>query len=724
MAPNKDLNQRNSTILMNSLALDPLDTLVQTKEDLLVRAGHSFASYAGRKKIRYLNVPCAFDIETSSWYNVENDKKACMYIWQFGINGYVITGRTWETFKETLAYVRESLSISTENRLVIYVHNLAFEFQWIRMHFQWLEDETFALDVRKVNRCCTTDGIEFRCSLQLAGVSLETVGDNLVKYRTKKLVGDLDYSLIRTYKTRLSPDELRYCINDVRVVMAYIQECMERDGNITRIQRTKTGYVRKKLRDACFFGSDANHKKHMWVYAKYMKLMSKLVLTPEEYLIAREAFMGGYTHASAFYSGRTMEKALSKDITSSYPTVMIADLYPMSKGKKIRPRSMKAFYDFLTQYCCIFTVKFYGLGLQEKAPDSYLSKSHCNGKGIIENNGRVSYADELETTITNVDWFIIENVYEWDRIQIGDFWIYRAGHLPKPIILTLLDLYEKKTTLKGVEGKEVEYQSAKADINSAYGCMVMDVIRPEIGYDPITGNWSEEDGDLKELIRKENANKKRFSTYLWGLFIPAWARWRIWQAILELGDDYLYCDTDSVKYIHPEAHEEWFEQYNKDVTRQLEETLEEYEIPLERLRPKTVKGVEKPLGVFDDDGHYDRFKALRAKCYMVEKEGKVSITVSGVNKREAVPWMLEQKKDPFKLFADGLHIPKEHTGKLTHTYIDFPYEDTVTDCQGNTVRIKELSGIHMEPCSYDLSITDEYIEYISDLRGEYYVEED
>ena len=137
-----------------------------------------------------------------------------------------------------------------------------------------------------------------------------------------------------------------------------------------------------------------------------------------------------------------------------------------------------------------------------------------------------------------------------------------------------------------------------------------------------------------------------------------------------------------------------------------------------------MKGVEKPLGVFDDDGDYDRFKALRAKCYMTEHDGQVSITVSGVSKRAAVPWILKQKKDPFRLFQDGLHIPKEYTGKLTHTYLDDEYEDTVTDCQGHVTRIRERSGIHMEPCSYDLSISEEYIEYISDLRGEYYVEEE
>ena len=87
-------------------------------------------------------------------------------------------------------------------------------------------------------------------------------------------------------------------------------------------------------------------------------------------------------------------------------------------------------------------------------------------------NGRVAEADELCTTITNIDMDIINECYEWDSISIGAFYKYVKGYLPTPFVKTILELYAKKTTLKGVTGREAEYQSAKENINALYFVVV------------------------------------------------------------------------------------------------------------------------------------------------------------------------------------------------------------------------------------------------------------
>ena len=185
-----------------------------------------------------------FDIETTSIWNIdgnittykdcytekqynESEKKAFCYIWQFGINGHVFIGRLWDEFKQLLCKLRDEFDINVDNRLVIYVHNLAFEFQFIRKLFDWFG--VFSIDSRKPIYATNCYGFEFPCSYLLSGYSLAKVGDNLAKYKCDKMVGDLDYSLKRHYKTPLTKEELKYCFNDVMVVMCYIQERIEID---------------------------------------------------------------------------------------------------------------------------------------------------------------------------------------------------------------------------------------------------------------------------------------------------------------------------------------------------------------------------------------------------------------------------------------------------------------------------------------------------------------
>lgn len=203
------------------------------------------------KKITYLEVPASFDIEASSFY-VGGNKSATMYVWAFGIYGRVIIGRTWEEFQKVCETISLEMQLSGEQRLVVYVHNMDYDFQFFRKWLEW--DKVFSLDERKPVYAVSSLGIEFRCSYKLSGYSLETVGKNLKHIKVKKLSGDLDYSVPRHSKTPLSETELQYVMNDAKVVMAYIAECMLDEGTITKIPLTKTGYVRRFVRNRCFRG--------------------------------------------------------------------------------------------------------------------------------------------------------------------------------------------------------------------------------------------------------------------------------------------------------------------------------------------------------------------------------------------------------------------------------------------------------------------------------------
>ena len=157
------------------------------------------------KKIEYYNIPCCFDIETTSFYEEYEgvkEKRSIMYEWTLCINWVIIVGRTWEEFLNTYNRIVEWFDTYERRRLIIYVHNLSFEFQAFRKLFKW--DKVFSLSERKPVQALTEDGIEFRCSYILSGYSLAKLSDQLQKYKVKKKVGDLDYSLIRHSETPLT----------------------------------------------------------------------------------------------------------------------------------------------------------------------------------------------------------------------------------------------------------------------------------------------------------------------------------------------------------------------------------------------------------------------------------------------------------------------------------------------------------------------------------------
>lgn len=693
-------------------------------DEVLKMVRHYFRFSYTNRKLKYYNVPCSFDIETTSFYS-NNQKTAIMYEWSFGIFGVVIIGRTWEQFISMLKKLREILDLNLEKRLIIYVHNLSFEFGFFQKYFEW--EKVFAVKSKTPVYCLTDNGFEFRCSYLLSGYSLAKLADQLRSVTIKKLVGDLDYSLLRHNKTRLTYDELCYCINDVKIVMAYIMEKIIQDGGLSKIPLTKTGYVRNYCRNNCFYEPD-KPRKESFKRLHYKEMLYSMKLSADEYDQLKRAFQGGFTHANAFFADKIIEDVTSFDFTSSYPTVMIAEQFPMSGSQEIVIKSKEDLEKNLKLYCCLFDVEFQNIE-SKVLYENYISESKCwkKEKPYQVNNGRIVNAKLIRITITEQDYFIIKKYYKWDKMIVKNFRRYRKDYLPKDFILSILQLYQDKTVLKDVPGKEVEYLKSKEMLNSCYGMSVTDPVREENIY---TDHWLE--GEEKppvnkdEKIEKYNKSPSRFLFYPWGVWVTAYARRNLFTGITEFKNDYVYSDTDSVKVRNAEDHTEYITKYNNYITKKLEKALARHEIDASLLSPETIKGVKKPLGIWDFDGHYKRFKTLGAKRYMVETDTGVNITVSGLNKKTAVPflcenWYYDLKKriyvnDPFDKFTDQLYVPAEYTGKMTHTYIEEKREGVLYDYLGQPAKYKELTSIHLEPADYSLSMASEFTNYIRGIK--------
>lgn len=669
------------------------------------------------KRISYYNIPCSFDIESTSFevnINGQEEPAAIMYEWTLCLYGYIIIGRRWSEFQVAYNKIIEHFDLSLDKRLLIYVHNLSFEFQFMRKRFNW--HTVFSIKERKPVKALTEEGVEFRCSYLLSGYSLEKLGEQLVKYKVNKLIGNLDYSKKRHYKTELTDAEIQYCVNDCLVVVAYIQELIERDNGVLNIPLTKTGYVRQYCRKLCYYGEGKRDNNQ---YHRYCSLMNRLRLDVDTYKAAKDAFMGGFTHANPYYSGEILKDVSSFDFTSSYPYVMVSEKFPMSTPELIPVKTKEDFEYNLHMYCCLFTVEIEGLE-SKIFYDNYIPESHCKElRGYEVNNGRVVNAKHLIITITEQDWFIIRRYYEWKRYRVLEFRRFQKEYLPTPLVKSILQLYVDKTQLKDVAGKEVEYMNSKEKVNACYGMMVTDICRDEIVYE--NEDWDKEQPDIEEAISKYNMSKNRFLYYPWGIWVTAYARKNLFTGIYEFGEDYVYSDTDSVKGMNMEKHMPYIERYNASVLKKLKEAMDYHELSIEMTRPKTIRGEEKQLGIWDYEGTYDRFKTLGAKRYMFEKKGKLNLTVSGVNKKKAVPYLQKVYGDKvFEEFKDNLTIPSEYTGKMIHTYIDEPRSGYMTDYNGVKVKYKEYSGTHLANSEYSLSISAQYVAYLLGIKQDAY----
>lgn len=231
------------------------------------------------QKYYYKDLITAFDIETT--YIKEVDQSV-MYIWQwqFGDKCTVI-GRTWYELRIFLNELKEVLG---NDRLVIYVHNLSFEFQYLSGIFKFDSDKVFCMDSRKVLKAVLMDSFEFRCSYLQTNMNLRSFCEKMGVHSYKL---KMNYKKPRYWYTELTPKEIAYCINDVRGLVEAITKEMERDGdNLYTIPLTSTGYARRDAKAAMRNVSHTYLKNQLPTY--------------ELYKLLREAFRGGNTHASRF----------------------------------------------------------------------------------------------------------------------------------------------------------------------------------------------------------------------------------------------------------------------------------------------------------------------------------------------------------------------------------------------------------------------------------------
>ena len=163
--------------------------------------------------------------------------------------------------------------------------------------------------------------------------------------------------------------------------------------------------------------------------------------------------------------------------------------------------------------------------------------------------------------------------------------------------------------------------------------------------------------------------------------------------IIEIVDeDGLYCDTDSLFYTNNFGeYGHFIEQYNNEITEKIKKMCE-------------VNGIEWDerlcnLGHFESESDCDEFKTLGAKRYITKINGKIEITVSGVNKELGNVF---KNLDEFRV---GFVFNRNVSGKNV-----LIYKNNQPEIKINGETIHQKFGISMFPTTYKIENSNKLVK--------------
>ena len=185
-----------------------------------------------------------FDIETS--LQQEGDEyRTWMYCWQIRVGKIKTYGRKWEEFEDLINTISRRLK---KVKIYCFVHNLSFEFAFIKKRFP--PDKVFAGAIDHPFYYHYKN-IIFQCTYKMSGLSLKNLAKEITIADVQKRVGDIDHRLKRNDKTPLTDKELGYIEADVDIIYYYIKQSLLEYEELKNIPITNTGRVSSSPTSPC-----------------------------------------------------------------------------------------------------------------------------------------------------------------------------------------------------------------------------------------------------------------------------------------------------------------------------------------------------------------------------------------------------------------------------------------------------------------------------------------
>lgn len=482
--------------------------------------------------------------------------------------------------------IRSFLSyVATAPKRLYWFHNLAFDGKFIidalfRLGYEWVHDSPRAGQFSTLVSCkgkfyqmrvCFYNGAEvkFQDSLKVFPMSVKRLAG---AFNLPEGKGDLDYEEWRPVGHVLTDEEQDYIRRDVEIVAEALGINAEQGLTKMTIGANAFGFFKKQM---------GTRKFEHWFP----------LLTPDEDAEIRLSYRGGFTYVNPRFAGKDVYGGVSVDYNSMYPSMLISKWYPVGAAHLFYGRYVSRFatddgdevpawqpeHDLYVQtLTCTLELK------PDRVPTVQLRNSGFYGKHEYVRKT----VEPTQITLTCVDLRLLfdnydVDVWSWD----GGYW-FSTAHGSE-----LFGPYVEHWGKVKRESKGAMRQLAKLMLNNIYGKFATN---PDVtGKRPVMGG----DGCVKWVMGE---HEERDGVYIpVGTFTTAYARDTLIRAIHENWDRFIYCDTDSMH---------------------LEGTADPVGIPLHATN----------LCAWKVEGTFSRARHLRAKCYIWDLNGEVSVTCAGM----------------------------------------------------------------------------------------------
>lgn len=650
-------------------------------------------AYDKKRKVHYFKLGCGFDIETSKIQCKNGDVISYCYHWQFGIEDYCIMGRYLSTMENFFKLIKEHVKgLYDKTQLLVLDANLGYEWQFCKHYWHHLMiTDLFAKEKRDPIYITVGDVLCFREVLGLWGHSLAQIAKD--HCGIEKLIGDLDYNVVRVSSTSMTDTEIGYCVRDVEILVILGRKIFNTYyGKNKTMPFTSTGIVRAEIKNE--FGS----KLKSW----RKKIESWMPCETDYELFRTKLFKGGISGSNILMMDIELDDVVGADITSDYPFQMLTEKFPMGAAIECEPScfmkddkpyiAIIRFNKFRSRNCHALMSAHKALNIEEIRVDST----------VLDNN-RIQYVENIEYVVNDIEFNALKKAYKWDHAYVKKCWKFDDGYdfLPIEIRRVVIRWYLKKEALKENFSDTQEYKDAKAFVNGIFGMMCTALYMEEYSFieEICDIDIDDEDG------RKDYAEccKYLFLSPYWGFWITSYARAMLMDVICKFPRCIVQYDTDSVYFREGRKDADGLKRYLKNFNRVTSNRNYMRFLREERLLS---------LGTWDFTEKFVNFKALGAKRYMYETcDGKIKVVVAGlrkskIDKRSTLLHMLEYVNErdgtnltPFEFFKDGMYIDENHSEKLCSHYIDDFY---VVNYNGETLEVP--SCIVLEPIPFKMGL--------------------